>query len=499
METELKFALSPDARERVERQLAPDTGACTGETHRNTTIYFDTPDLALRNAGFTLRVRRRSDSDRFIQTVKSRGDGYLQRNEWEWPVAGEQPDLAHLAEIPGLPQGLRDRRLALEPVFRTDVERTTTLIEPGDGAKVEVAFDHGTISAGASSEPLSELELELKGGTADSLLRVGLDLLRDAPLVLMSESKAERGYRLRDGSLPEASKAPVVEIDRDADVQAAFRVLLASVLDHLMANQPAAIRGGQAEGVHQVRVAIRRLRSLLMLFDPCLERHAAGRFQAELKRLGRVLGVARDWDVFVGETLRQASDDGLDGHWIGVLRDHANEKRHAAHQAATKAVLEPDFARFVLALSAWSRCGEVSFRNGMADRRLDAMAPDMLDRLAKKALKRSARSDVDDAESLHALRKSTKKLRYGIEYVRGLYGADAKAYHKHCDKLQKQLGHINDLETAVRLGAELTQDGRMDLAPALGLLAHWSEARLGKLRKRIESLRSKFERESAFW
>src|SRR5439155_24338995 len=125
--------------------------------------------------------------------------------------------------------------------------------------------------------------------------------------------------------------------------------------------------------------------------------------------------------------------------------------------------------------------------------------PKMLGRLAKKALKRSARSDVDEAESLHELRKSAKKLRYGIEYLHGLYGDEDKAYHKRCDKLQKQLGHINDLETALRLGAELTQDGRMDLAPALGLMAHWSERRLGKLRKRVAGLRSKFEDERPFW
>src|SRR5439155_9845758 len=138
---------------------------------------------------------------------------------------------------------LRRPELALKPIFETDVERTAKVVEPGDGTKVEIALDHGTIAANGRSEPLSELELELKEGTTESLLRLGLDCLRHAPLVLMSESKAERGYRLRDGALPEASKAPDSKLDVNADVPSSFRVLLGSALEHLMANQPAAIRG----------------------------------------------------------------------------------------------------------------------------------------------------------------------------------------------------------------------------------------------------------------
>jgi len=499
METELKFALSSGARERIERRLGTQPAERATKTRHDRSVYFDTSDLALKHAGYTLRVRHRSDSNGFVQTVKSRGNGGLQRDEWEWPIAGERPELTYLSEVPGLPSTLRRADLALEPVFETDVDREVEVVEPDDGARVEVAFDHGIIASGARSEPLSELELELKEGAAGSLLRLGLDFLRDAPLILMSESKADRGYHLYDGSRPQAIKAPPVELDANADMRSAFRALLASALDHLMANQPAAIRGEQVEGVHQMRVAIRRLRSLLMLFEPCLEPCTASRFEAELKRLGQVLGTARDWDVFVTETLQAITDDGADRHWIGMLRDRAGEKRHAAHQAATKAVLEPEFARFVLALSAWSRCGDVAFHDGAGDRPLAKLAPDMLGRLASKALKRAAEAQSDDPESLHALRKSTKKLRYGIEYLRGLYGDGAKPYQKSCDRLQKRLGHINDLETALRLAAELTEQGRTDLAPALGLLAHWREPRLGKLRKRVGGVCSAFERERPFW
>src|SRR5690349_4455424 len=135
METELKFALSPDSREQIERRLGLDAAERTNGTHRYRTRYFDTPDLALRKSGFTLRVRHRQDSNRFTQTVKSGSGGSLQRDEWEWPVTGEQPELRHLAEVPGLPPALRSADLALAPVFETDVERMAKLVEAGDGTK----------------------------------------------------------------------------------------------------------------------------------------------------------------------------------------------------------------------------------------------------------------------------------------------------------------------------------------------------------------------------
>ncbi len=57
METELKFALSPDARQRVEQRLGLDPQARADKTRHDRTVYFDTSDLALKNAGFTLRIR----------------------------------------------------------------------------------------------------------------------------------------------------------------------------------------------------------------------------------------------------------------------------------------------------------------------------------------------------------------------------------------------------------------------------------------------------------
>ena len=131
METELKFALSSEAREQIERlakALATADGASI-QTQRTT--YFDTPGQALRKEGFTLRVREADG--RFVQTVKSAGNGTLHRQECEWRVDSAEPDRRLLKKVPGAP-GLDGE--ALEPVFRTDVRRTSLSVTPAANVSV---------------------------------------------------------------------------------------------------------------------------------------------------------------------------------------------------------------------------------------------------------------------------------------------------------------------------------------------------------------------------
>jgi triphosphatase len=123
-------------------------------------------------------------------------------------------------------------------------------------------------------------ELELRDGMLAPLYRLALDLHATVPLTIGPESKADRGYRLRTGQAPAARKAPDLDLDRDVGVPGAFREIVTAGLGHLLANQPAAA-AGDPEGVHQMRVAIRRLRTALVLFGTHLKPHATARFEAE--------------------------------------------------------------------------------------------------------------------------------------------------------------------------------------------------------------------------
>lgn len=122
----------------------------------------------------------------------------------------------------------------------------------------------------------------------------------------------------------------------------------------------------------------------------------------------------------------------------------------------------------------------------------------MLSRLARKVEKRIGDSDFDDPDSPHSLRKSAKKLRYGIEFLHSLYGRKADAYLKRCNALQKKLGNINDLVLEA-LANDLMADGHLDLAPALGPLSNRSKALIAEEMHGAQKALRKFEREDAFW
>src|SRR5262249_6038985 len=153
-----------------------------------------------------------------------------------------------------------------------------------------------------AKEDIRELELELREGTPASLYRLALELNSAIPFDIEVESKAARGLRLMEGLPPQARKPSDMRLNADVPAIEALRAIIEATLGHLLANQPAAL-AGDPEGAHQVRVAVRRIRSALRLFSPHLEPHAKGLFEEELRRAGQTIGEARDWDVFCDEII----------------------------------------------------------------------------------------------------------------------------------------------------------------------------------------------------
>jgi inorganic triphosphatase YgiF len=163
-EVELKLAIEPDDAARLEAHPLL-RGAAKPRTLVST--YFDTPDHRLRKAGLSLRIR--SDGRRRLQTIKladGAAAGLFARSEWEGEVAGSRPNRHTIRDTP-VADLLPDAAAleALQPLFTVRVARSLHLVEQ-DGAAIEVALDKGTIEAEGRTEPLVELELELKRGDA---------------------------------------------------------------------------------------------------------------------------------------------------------------------------------------------------------------------------------------------------------------------------------------------------------------------------------------------
>lgn len=245
-----------------------------------------------------------------------------------------------------------------------------------------------------------------------------------------------------------------------------------------------------------MRVALRRLRTVLVLLSPYLEANAKERFSAATREMGAVLGTARDWDVFAIETLSDVARAGAGEAVLSELRGAVAAPRQEAHAAVRRLVDGPRPTRWVFGLETWITSGE--WRGGECrddGEKIHAVLPDLLDRLRQKVKKRGRRLSKLSASELHPLRKSIKKLRYAAESCTRLYDAEAvKAYVNVCKNLQSLLGDINDAAVSVRLLAVMEPSPQ-----AQAVVLDWRNRRCAHARPKLGPAWDKFRDASTFW
>lgn len=445
-EIELKLALSPEQVARF-KQSALLLGL---KPHRRMleSVYFDTPDFALFKQGVALRVRKAGR--RWIQTVKaeSASVGALSsRPEWEVDVAGDKPEIARLPEAAQsyFPAELAAR---LKPCFSTRFERTTWLIEDASGA-MELALDSGEIRAGRRRVALSEVEIELISGEPDGLFDLAERLAEEVIFQLEPRSKAERGYALAGAYKPAPAKAKppkIGDVDSPGEV---WQAVAAAALAQLSANVPGVLASDDAEYVHQMRVAIRRLLAVAGLAKAIgLPRQA---WRRDLSELMDELADAREWDVFVGELL-----PGLDNLSEAARAEFSGPARRRQTRARGKARAALCSAAFVSLILAMGRDLSTP-REAKGSTRHWAGAA--LDRRLKRLKKSGKGFEQLDAQGRHRVRIAAKKLRYVADALSPLYGDKAIGYIEHLSRLQDKLGAANDGAIALRQFAELKMKG----------------------------------------
>lgn len=504
-EIELKLAVSPEALAILrDAELVARHARNRGVTRRLDAVYYDTPDRLLDRNGLALRVRR--SGKRHVLTVKRSGSGDpLTRDEWEVALPDGTLDLARLplAEIGEPLAGLSSGQLA--PVFATRIRRRLRRLDYA-GALIEIAVDEGTIETGENSLPVSEIELELKEGEAAALYELGLALLDIAPLQLETRSKSARGYGLAFSRPPRAVKAKPVEIGAHDNADAAIAAILGSIYGQLLGNlAPVASRSGP-EAVHQMRVSLRRLRSALSVLKGEIASPALVPISQEAKHLGQVLGPARNWDVFIAQTVPDIEADGLGEAGLSVLRVAAEPFQARSYAAVQERLADPQTSRFLLSLGALiERRG---WRNGLASETMavlagpaDDFAGRALARTHRKALKRGRGFARLDPEARHQLRLALKKLRYTAEFFLPLFdGAPGRKYLARLARLQEVLGLANDAATTQHLLAELRgKEAGQELHFAAGAVHGWQCRQAIDAGRELKARWRKFEAATPFW
>jgi len=438
-EVELKLEI---ASEDAEKFAASDLLAGAAKSVRQISIYFDTPDHDVTNAGFSLRIRR--SGKKRIQTIKADGvsaAGLFIRSEWERAVESDTPVLDYATPLPSL---LGDKVDAIIPAFEVEIDRRKWNIVEGD-AIVELVLDRGQIMVGDRRSPVCEIELELKAGDPAALFAFARRIDAIFPIRLGVLSKSERGYRLIQ-TAPTKFSAHAVMLGGDTTAGEAFGLIVQSCIRQFRLNETLLLANRNADALHQARVALRRLRSAFSIFKPMVG-DAVMDLRAELRWLASELGNARDLDV-----LLKRAEGGPLYERIAAMRETAYDQVCDLLSATRARSLMFDVTAWI-ATANWS---EEAGGERQANRPARDFAAEALDRYRRKVKRKGRNLAALDDEMRHEVRKSAKKLRYAAEFFTPLFERKGekrryKRFIKTLGALQDQLGALNDLATAPAL------------------------------------------------
>jgi inorganic triphosphatase YgiF len=481
-EIELKLSLPARALPALRRHPLVAGAEKLGNAVTLHNTYFDTPELTLKARKVAVRTRRQGRI--WLQTVKCAAQssgGLTQRPEWEQPYSGSFDFSA--VDDPAAAKLLARHHEALIPLFTTRFRRETRRYQPRAGVDILLMIDSGEVLVGERSTPICELELELQAGAPTDLLELACQLAETLPLMPEDVSKAERGYRLfLEQPLVPMRSTPSALAATMNPVQA-FRELAGNALRQWQANAAGAAIDHGPEFIHQLRVALRRLRSLLRLFAPALPPVFVDEWNDRLGDNASRFGEARDLDVLYEELLAPLepeglSDDGSLQRLLEVVREaRANARTHTAASldAAEQGRL---MLQFSLALH------RLPSDDLIASADLTTFARLQLNRLRKRARRRFEASAELIPVRLHALRIALKQLRYGIEFFAPLFPSKAVArYQAALAQAQTTLGFLNDVDVARgRLEAWAGPDAGLRAAAAF--VIGWHGPRYARLRRR---------------
>ena len=476
-ERELKLTAAAGFRMPEFAGLADGLVALPSEPELLSTVYFDTDDLRLARWGASLRHRL---GQGWTVKLPPDADGdLLVRPEITFAGGPRRP-----------PAGAADvvraftRSKNLHPQTRLRTTRRRTELRDDEGRVVADVFedDVAVTRGGELAGEFREIEVELRGRGRPSFL--------DALVARLGDAGADGAdptpkYIRSLGPRELAPEVTVGELREDATAGDVVQRAIASSVVRLIVHDPVVRLGEDPEGVHQTRVATRRLRSDLRAFRSFVEPGRAAALRDELRWLGGILGQVRDRDVLLERMRRQAA---------ALPREHAagaatliatlEAERDAAHASLLAALRDPRYLDLLDALVAEANAPSLLPE---ADQPAVDVVRAIVRRPWRSLARRAASLDASatDAE-LHDLRIRAKRTRYAAEAVAPVAGRPAKAFARAAAELQRVLGELNDAVVAEhRLRDSLRDEGSPHEAAATALV--------DLERREAERLRSEWE------
>jgi len=451
IEIELKLQLTPKTAKKLASH--PLLAELQPQKQHLLNTYFDTPKLDLHTRRIAVRFRKKGWQ--WLLTVKSAepaSGGLAMRSEWETPATPGHFDFSHVNDDK-LREFLEGSSEKLEPIFTTDFRRQVWHVPYGE-SMVELAIDRGSIESRGKTTPICEIELELLSGKIEDIFGLTRKLQQTLDLRPAIASKAERGYNLYLDEPLVPFKAKLAPINEQMTPVEAFRSIALGCLEHFQRNERGLLAGSDPEFVHQARVALRRLRSAIKLFAPVLPPEFVNAYGQTWKTLASALGDARNWDVFLEETLPPIQAAFPDNRDIKRLRNEARQRAKSARRSVNRLLAMSEYPRLLVEFTS-----AIYALNDTLAIPLKEFARERISSHARKARKLAKQHATLSPEDRHRMRICFKKLRYTLEFFATLLPIKRlSAYLATLSQLQEELGFINDHVTAEFLIKETLKD-----------------------------------------
>ena len=482
-------------------------------------VYMDTEDWWLYRAGVVCRLRNDNGAVSLeLKTLAPLNEGMGARSEFQerlpqWPaeLAGRIPGHRIRKWVEAVNPGCQ-----VAPRVQLMQHRKVFVVETPDRGRLEAYADQVRVNDAAD---FAEIEFELKSGDAQAFERLVREFGARYGLQAEKRSKFERAVSMANLELPSPCPPEATVLQPgDRFIDAAYRVLQRN-LNRLVWDEPGTRLGADPERLHDMRVAVRRMRSALRVFGKALPERRVTSLNAELKWLAGALGDVRDLDVYL-ENLRlrrDAMDEGLRPS-LDLYIACQREIREKARRRLLEVLGTKRFERFLSRLREFLRNGPPKRPVApVAAEPVLVVAPKLIEKRLKRALKGLKRTGRDSPDAgLHALRIQCKRLRYTCEFFADLYGQPVRKLIRRVKKLQDVLGRhqdacvaqemVGDFLATARLSranlrttcAALGQLMLMERQTALRMRTAYGKARRGFLRKKDYSALLKCMRK-ALW
>lgn len=413
--------------------------------------YFDTAKNDFAQCGLTVyetRILRKTTLT--VQQAHARKNTGNVLQEWSGVTRPGAFDFATLIDAPETAETLSQFASALTPLFSVDVSQRQWTVQIRS-AHVEVILEDGTLKTADTATQrgmeFCEVELRLINGQPAALYGVARLLSRQLRLHPVHTPLLARAAAFRTDETAKPVKARRIKIDLKSSTIAVFKHVAWQCLDQLQDNENGVFGSHNIEFIHQARVALRRLRTALRLFNSELPVGFSDKWGQAWRDVGEQLGNARNWDVFCGEMLPAIEADLGNHPDVVQLKEFAQQKRDEAH-IQTQQWLRGQ--RYSLTMIAFYEA--LLALPDQQKERVGSFADKALKKRHKHFCRGALIAHTLTGEERHEVRIDLKKLRYTLDFFESLYPSkQLQPFLAALAETQELLGHMNDLVTGEML------------------------------------------------